>query len=406
MVSAAKDESLGLYLSIPFCKAKCSFCNFASGVFARERLDGYLDRVIDEMAQASAWAAKLDAHLPRRVDTIYLGGGTPSLLEPAQVKRLLTAFRNFFAVESDAEITVEAAPGQLAPATLAAFAEHGVNRFSFGVQSFDDRECAAVGRLHTGAACLEELKSLAAAGFAHVAIDLIAGLPGQTAESWVRTLDCALESGVEHVSVYMLEVDEDSRLGRESLAGGVRYGAGSLPPDETVADWYELACDRFAIEGLLQYEISNFARPGAQSRHNRKYWERKPYLGFGLDAHSMLATNSGAVRWSNADSMDDYMRGLTGIGHQGEWQRSVERVTELAALEESLFLGLRMNDGVKLAGLRQRFGDTALGPIEDAMADIITAQLLVRDGDTLRLTARGRVASNEVFGRLLLPSAA
>jgi len=406
MFSAGKDEALGLYVSVPFCKAKCSFCNFASDVFAGERLDGYLDRVIAEMAQASAWATRLDAHFPRRVDTIYLGGGTPSLLGPMQVERLFAALRSHFAVEADAEITVEAAPGQLAPQTLAAFAEHGVNRFSFGVQSFDDRECAAVGRLHTGAACLAELESMEEAGFSHVAIDLIAGLPGQTASSWERTLDCALESGVEHVSVYMLEVDEDSRLGREALAGGLRYGAGSLPSDETVADWYETACERLSDGGLAQYEISNFARPGAQARHNRKYWERKPYLGFGLDAHSMLMTESGAVRWANADSMEHYLRGLSSIGLQGSWERSVERVSHLAALEECLFLGLRLNEGVELAGLRGRFGDSALDPIEDSLKDVIAAHLLVRDGDTLRLTARGRVASNEVFGRLLLQPAA
>ena len=406
MFSAGKDDSLGLYVSIPFCKAKCSFCNFASDVFAGERLDGYLDRVVAEMTEANAWAAKLDAYLPRQVDTIYLGGGTPSLLMPVQVERLFTDLRSHFAIETDAEITVEAAPGQLARQTLAALADHGVNRFSFGVQSFDDGECAAVGRLHTGAACLAELESMAAAGFSHLAIDLIAGLPGQTTSSWERTLECAIQSGVEHVSVYMLEVDDESRLGREALAGGVRYGAGSLPPDEAVADWYEAACERLADGGLAQYEISNFARPGAQARHNRKYWERKPYLGFGLDAHSMLKTDSGAVRWANADSMDNYLRGLTGIGQQGSWQRTVERVSQLAALEESLFLGLRLNEGVELAGLRSAFGDSALRPIEDALQDVLAAQLLVRDGDSVRLTARGRIASNEVFSRLLLQPAA
>jgi oxygen-independent coproporphyrinogen-3 oxidase len=290
-----------------------------------------------------------------------------------------------------AEITVECAPGQLSGETLEAMQREGVNRLSFGVQSFVDEECAAVGRLHTGAHCREALREVAAAGVKRVGVDLICGLPHQTEASWRYTVTQALESGVEHVSVYMLEVDEGSRLGREALSGGVRYGAGALPEEDRVADWYAAGCEWLAAGGVRQYEISNFARAGGESVHNRKYWERKPYLGFGMDAHSMLRAGGGGVRWANADEMSAYVGRL-------EFERKVERVSEREGFEESLFLGLRLVEGVDLAGLDEEL----VGEISAGLAECEGARLVERVGRRVRLTGSGRMASNEVFGRLLV----
>jgi oxygen-independent coproporphyrinogen-3 oxidase len=389
------SDSLGIYVSVPFCKAKCSFCNFASGVFAADRIDGYVGRLEEEIRGARAFGAGLGGTMPERVDSIYFGGGTPSLLEPEVIARIFAALRGEFAIERDAEMTVECAPGQILDATLAAYRAEGVNRLSFGVQSFVDREAAAVGRLHTGAECREELRRMQAAGVSRLGIDLIAGLPHQTEASWRYSVEQAIESGVEHVSVYMLEVDDGSRLGREALAGGRRFGAGELPDEDRVADWYQAACEWLGAAGLGQYEISNFGR---ESRHNRKYWERRPYVGFGLDAHSMLRTGLGGVRWANADEMDGYVG--PGIGERG-FARKVDRVGTEAAFEEALFLGLRLVEGVELAVIERKFG---MRP--DGIAEMVEAELVESDRDWLRLTVRGRMASNEVFERLLVGAVA
>ncbi len=390
------SDSLGIYVSVPFCRAKCSFCNFASGVFAAERIDGYVARLAEEMRGARAWAERLGGELPERVDSVYFGGGTPSLLEPEAIARIFAALRGAFALQNDAEVTVECAPGQISDATLAAYRAEGVNRLSFGVQSFVDREAAAVGRLHSGAECREELRRMQAAGVERLGIDLIAGLPHQTEASWKYSVEQGIESGVEHVSVYMLEVDDGSRLGREALAGGRRFGAAELPEEDRVADWYQAACDWLDRARLRQYEISNFGR---ESRHNRKYWERKPYLGFGLDAHSMLRSGLKGVRWANADEMDEYVG--PGIGSRG-FERTVDRVGKEAAFEEALFLGLRLVEGVDLARLRVEFGDELMAGLAAGMDEAQDAGLVERDGDWLRLTSRGRMASNEVFARLLV----
>jgi oxygen-independent coproporphyrinogen-3 oxidase len=387
-------ESLGIYVSVPFCRAKCSFCNFASGVFADGRIDGYVARLMEEMRGVRAFAAGFGAELPGRLDSIYFGGGTPSLLEPEVVRRVFAGLRGEFEIAGDAEMTVECAPGQMSDAGLAAWQAEGADRLSCGVQSFVDAECAAVGRLHTGAACREELRRMARAGISRLGIDLIVGLPRQTEASWRYSVDQAVESGVEHVSVYMLEVDNGSRLGREALAGGRRYGAGELPEEDRTADWYEAGCEWLAAAGLRQYEISNFARVGGEARHNRKYWERKPYVGFGLDAHSMLRLGRGGVRWANADEMDSYVG--PGMGARG-FARTVDRVGREAAFEEALFLGLRLVEGVDLDAIEAEFG---MRP--DGLAELAEAGLVSIDGARLRLTGRGRMASNEVFERMLV----
>jgi oxygen-independent coproporphyrinogen-3 oxidase len=284
-----------------------------------------------------------------------------------------------------------------------------MNRVSLGVQSFIDREARTVGRLHTGPECEAEIARLHAAGVSKTGLDLIVGLPHQTEASWRESVGRALGSGVGHISVYMLEVDEDSRLGREALAGGLRYGAGDLPHEEDVAEWYEMGCELLQKAGIGQYEISNFARDGERSLHNTKYWRRLPYIGFGLDAHSMLLSEKGSVRFQNPDELNVYMSDPAGpfpmVGVEAQ-ERAVERVSREAAFEESVFLGLRLNAGVRLTDLRGSFGVEMVESLMASIAEVCEAGLLTKDDERIRLTAKGRLASNEVFSRLLVAAAA
>src|SRR5579864_4601065 len=280
--------ALGIYISVPFCRTKCSYCNFASDVFSRAVFDRYVDRLCSDIANAPRVAEEMEAKIEAEVDSIYLGGGTPTVLESGQLRRVFDVVRQQFSVASGAEITVECAPGTLAPSVIDGLLKCGVNRVSLGVQSFVDAEAAAVGRLHKRATVLEDIARLRSSGITNFNIDLIAGLPHQTEEFWRRSLHETLATQAPHVSVYMLEVDEDSRLGREVIAGGTRYHAHFVPDEEATADFYVGACEQLEAAGIAQYEISNFARPGSESRHNLKYWTRQPYLGFGVDAHSML----------------------------------------------------------------------------------------------------------------------
>jgi oxygen-independent coproporphyrinogen-3 oxidase len=390
--------ALGIYISVPFCKTKCSYCNFASDVFSRAVFERYVDRVCIDVASAPHIAEAMGGQVDRDVDSIYLGGGTPTVLEAGQLRRIFDAVRSQFQVRSDAEATVECAPGTLTPELLEALLLCGVNRVSLGVQSFVDAEAAAVGRLHKRSTVLDDIAHLRAAGIANINIDLIAGLPHQTAESWQQSLDETLATGAPHVSVYMLEVDEDSRLGREVMAGGTRYHAHFVPDDEATADFYLAACEQLDAAGVAQYEISNFARAGAESRHNLKYWTRQPYLGFGVDAHSMLATSAPeveAVRFSAADVLEKYVAG-------SPMHRTA--VSRADALEESFFLGLRLNRGVYLAGIAATFGQQAVDEISSIIAELVADGLLHSDADFIRLTPPGRLLSNEIFQRFLAPA--
>src|ERR1700739_823956 len=279
---------LRLYISVPFCRAKCSYCNFASDVFSKSAFENYVARVLEEIGKARSVAEELGGELEECADSVYLGGGTPSILESSQLLRIFDAVRSAFVVTPDVEVTGECAPGPLSPEIIETLTRCGVNRVSLGVQSFVDREAQSVGRLHKRSTVLEEISRLRTAGIGNVNIDVIAGLPHQTASSWEVSLAETVATGVPHVSVYMLEVDEDSRLGRELIAGGTRYHAHFVPDEGAVADFYQQACATVNAAGSVQFEISNFARAGAQSQHNLKYWTRQPYVGFGVDAHSML----------------------------------------------------------------------------------------------------------------------
>jgi oxygen-independent coproporphyrinogen-3 oxidase len=258
-------------------------------------------------------------------------------------------------------------------------------------------EAAAVGRLHKRATVIEEIARLRAAGIANINIDLIAGLPHQTAESWRVSLEETIATGSPHVSVYMLEVDQDSRLGRELIAGGTRYHAHFVPDEEAVVDFYLAACEKLDRSGVRQYEISNFARAGFESRHNLKYWTRRPYLGFGVDAHSMLLSASegaDAVRFATSDVLEQYVA-------RAPLERTV--VSRSSALEESFFLGLRLTRGVNLSELSADFGKKAVENFSDPIVELVRDGLIQQDGDTIRLTARGRLLSNEVFEKFLSP---
>src|SRR5450631_1601148 len=296
-----KAVPLGIYISVPFCKTKCSYCNFASDVFSRVVFERYVDRLSADIENAPRIAQEMSGQIERDVDSIYLGGGTPTVLEVGQLQRIFTAVRTQFEVRAGAEVTVECAPGTLTPKVIEALVGCGVNRVSLCVQSFIDQEAAAVGRLHKCVTVLEDIARLRGAGIANINIDLIAGLPHQTAESWQRSLEETIATGAPHVSVYMLEVDEDSRLGRELIAGGTRYHAHFVPDEEATADFYVAACEQLESAGTAQYEISNFARDGFESRHNLKYWTRQPYFGFGVDAHSMLTADREGHGFGRAD---------------------------------------------------------------------------------------------------------
>ena len=352
------------------------------------------------MAAAGNWAARMDVELSRRVDTVYLGGGTPSLLEPELLAGLFAALRAEFDFEPDAEITVECAPGQIADETLDALAACGVNRVSLGVQSFIDREAQSSGRLHSRAIVLEDLRRLRAAGIGNINLDLIAGLAGQTFASWTESLRVLVDTGVPHASVYMLEVDEDSRLGREMLAGGVRYHAELVPADDAIARMYIEALEALAGAGLAQYEISNFSRPEFGSRHNLRYWERRPYLGLGLDASSMLrapAKQSGELRnVLRATTTDDLAAFL-------EAPQAVETAWHSAAAqhEEAWFLGLRLNAGVTASELEREFGRLMVEPALAVVSRLVEDGLLIDDRGRIRLTPRGRLLSNDVFQEFL-----
>ena len=383
---------LGLYISVPFCKTKCTYCNFASDVFSRAVFERYIARVCGEIERARETAEQLGGRFDRHVDSIYFGGGTPTILEVAQLERVFVTISQNFEVEPGAEVTVECAPGTLTQPVLETLVRCGVNRVSLGVQSFVDREAASVGRVHKREIVLDDVARLRAAGIANINVDLIAGLPHQTRESWEQSLDDLIGTGVPHASVYMLEVDEDSRLGRELIAGGQKYHAHFVPDDDLTAEFYETACERFSAAGIKQYEISNFARAGNESRHNLKYWTRQPYLGFGVDAHSMLHSDKGAVRFSNPDALEKYVSGAA---------RDCISVSAEAALQEAFFLGLRLNRGIDLSEIAKEFGEDALGVYSEALAELVEGVLIERDGSMVRLTGRGRMISNEVFERFV-----
>jgi oxygen-independent coproporphyrinogen-3 oxidase len=384
--------NLGVYIQVPFCQTKCTYCNFHTGVIAREKYGPYADAVRREIAELAA-GGEITAIRDAIVDSVYFGGGTPSLLEPSALAGILDALRLNFGCAQSAEfleVTLEADPETITAEKAEAWLAAAFNRISLGVQSFSDRELQAAGRMHRRPDIFAAARTLRQAGFRNISMDLIAGLARQTRESWEESVARILQIRPEHISIYMLEIDEGSRLGKESLAGGTRYSAQDIPSDDAMAEAYESACARLADTGYEHYEISNWSLPGFRSRHNLKYWRREPYIGVGAGAHSF----DGARRWSNVHDSAKYVaRVESGVSPREQ----IESVTAQQALDEELFLGLRQLEGIDLARVEKQYGVS----LQARIARLREQGLLEMDGAKLRLAPAHLTVSNEVFVELL-----
>jgi putative oxygen-independent coproporphyrinogen III oxidase len=390
--------TLGLYIQIPFCASKCTFCNFSSGVERREAIDRTLMALVKEIERLPGLytEAGLSAHLfALPLDSIYFGGGTPPLAGRTRLARVLDALRGQFGRADAVEFTMEMTPGSADEAFLDWARRAGINRLSIGAQSFVDVELSAVGRLHSAEATREFIRQARRAGFANVSLDLIAGLPHQTRASWRESLSSAARLAPEHLSVYLFEVDEKSRLGNEVLRHGARYDAAAVPDEDFMADAYDEAREFLKSQGYEQYEISNFARPGFTSRHNRKYWRREPVAGLGPGAHSFDGTH----RWENVTSPADY-RGRIEDGRSPIG--TLRELTETEQLEEYFFLGLRECQGVDLNTVEPRWGAEAAKTIERLIAELAERELVAREKGRARLRPNAYLVSNEVFQKFLL----
>jgi oxygen-independent coproporphyrinogen-3 oxidase len=391
----------GIYIQVPFCQSKCTYCNFHTGVVSRDRYLPYAEALCREIETHRSLNNHLDsvgfAHeiravasaRPLTVDTVYFGGGTPSLLDATLLRKILDSLYRNFSSES-MEVTLEADPETITPEKASAWRDAGFNRISLGAQSFNDTELQAAGRMHRRADIFSANTILRDAGFQNISLDLISGLPHQTAETWEESVAQILQMRPEHLSIYMLEIDEGSKLGAESLAGGKRYSAAEIPADDSIADFYDSACARLAAAGYEHYEISNWAAPGMRSRHNSKYWQRKPYLGFGAGAHSFDSEK----RWSN---LHDSARYVTCIEQGISPREQIETVTSAQALEEELFLGLRQLDGVDLERIEREYDVN----LRNRIAPLAEQGFLQLNGAQLRLAPDRLSISNDVFVELL-----
>src|SRR6266581_3950547 len=387
-------SKLGIYVQVPFCQTKCTYCNFHTGVVATARFAPYVEAVCREIREHQAFYSTMGITLPKElgeavVDTVYIGGGTPSLLEPPHLQNILDTIRKSFAADF-AEVTLEADPETIEAEKANAWVQTGIDRVSFGVQSFSDKELVAAGRMHRRADIYRAAPILREAGIRNISFDLIAGLPHQTKESWRQSLEELAALGPEHVSVYLLEVDEGSRLGKELLQGGGKYSAGAVPSEDEMAEFYEMAQEALGAAGYHHYEISNWAKPGFESRHNLKYWRREPYLGFGAGAHSF----SGTERWANAHDAAAY---VTAVQSGRLPVEQHEKLTAESALEEELFLGLRQLDGIDLARIEHEYGVSLAARFDP----LTSAGLVERHGSIVRLVPERLSISNEVFVELM-----
>jgi oxygen-independent coproporphyrinogen-3 oxidase len=391
---SVKMASLGIYVQVPFCQTKCTYCNFHTGVVSSARFAPYVQAVCREIKTFPELYSDRAIQVPPALtqacpDTIYIGGGTPSLLDPEHLQTIIDTIRGAFKCELS-EVTLEADPETIDPEKTRAWVRAGINRVSFGLQSFSDKELAASGRLHRRADIYRAVPILRQAGIANIGFDLIAGLPFQTRESWRESLEQLAKLAPAHVSVYILEVDEKSRLGSELLKGGNRYSAGSVPSEDDMAEFYETAQKCLGEAGYHHYEISNWAKPGYESRHNLKYWRREPYLGFGAGAHSF----SGKQRWANAHDAGRYVSSLQ-MGRLPIEQ--LDTLTMSAALEEELFLGLRQLDGIDVSRIEKDYS-VELASRFDPLA---SSGLLEWNGSVVRLAPSRLHISNEVFVELM-----
>jgi oxygen-independent coproporphyrinogen-3 oxidase len=370
----------GIYIHIPFCRTRCSYCDFATGTYESTLAKRYVRATTDEIR---AFSLSADAN---RVNTIYFGGGTPSLLSPLQVAQILEAVRQRFHVEEDAEVTMEMNPGTVTLKALREFQALGVNRASFGAQTFDDLELKRLGRTHTSADVRHTFSLLREAGFTNISFDLIAGLPNQSLLNWSRNLDQALRLRPEHLSFYLLEVHEGT-----PLADQIRRGAEPQPDDDLAADMYRMMLERALCEGYDHYEISNLCLPGYESRHNTKYWTGGAVYGFGCSAHSY---DGQRTRWSNERDAARYTK-MVEAGQTPVVETTA--LDERAARAESIFLGLRLMRGINLEEYRTRFGADLRAEYADDLTRLSEAGLIELDHDLMKLTTTGALLSNEVF---------
>jgi oxygen-independent coproporphyrinogen-3 oxidase len=379
----------GIYIHIPFCRARCSYCDFATGMYEGELAEHYVQALTKEISE---WS---EVETPSAADTIYFGGGTPSLLTPLQIERILKAVHDRFCVINSAEVTMEMNPAsvsssdELSNQKLREFRRLGINRASFGAQTFDDRELKQLGRTHTSADIPSTFDRLREAGFENINFDLIAGLPGQTVVGWERNLDEALKLRPDHLSLYLLDVHEGT-----PLADQIRRRMRPKPDDDLAAEIYQLMLDEVGAAGYQHYEISNLCLPGFESRHNTKYWNGAPYYGFGCSAHSY---DGWRRRWANERDVAKYVDLI-------ENQRSpiIERtdLNEEDARSESIFLGLRLMRGLDLDDYRTRFGFDLRDRYSTDLNRLREAGLIEIDESLMRLTRRGALLSNEVFAAL------
>ncbi len=370
---------IGLYVHIPFCEVKCTYCHFAisPGRAFEEKQERYLLALLSEIEGTPAVPA----------DTLYFGGGTPSQMALPRLTRLLNRIRHHFPLDSEAEITLEANPKDLDVPGYRALRESGVNRLSLGLQSFDDAVLLEMGRRHTAEDSRQAFCHARQAGFQNLSLDLILGWPGESTARWNRTVDITLALEPDHVSLYLLEVEGKTVLGHRQ-----RLGRLAQPESDLLADLYEETVARLGRAGLDRYEISNFARPGFESRHNGKYWDDVPFLGIGMSAHSY----SGGVRYWNRESFGGYCRAVE-EGGAAAARAGERRLSPREAAGEALFTGLRRSAGIDLAGFRERYGVDALDAYRVQLNDSFRAELLTVEQGALRLTSRGALLSNEVF---------
>jgi oxygen-independent coproporphyrinogen-3 oxidase len=371
---------LGLYIHVPFCSAICNYCNFNRGLFDADLKARYVRALISEIQSAIG-----NPQSAISADTIYFGGGTPSLLEPEEIARIVAACESSFDVAADREVTLEANPETVTEARLAAFRDAGVNRLSVGVQSLNEGELKRLSRLHSAERARAVVAEARAAGFDNLSLDLMMWLPEQGISDWLETIDGAIALGPDHLSLYLLEVYPNAPL-KEEMA----RARWSQSPDEDAATMYLMAMERLAAAGLAQYEISNVAKPGRRSRHNLKYWSDGEWLGFGCGAHS---TRVGA-RWKNVASTEDYVQR---IGNQKSPVVDLRRLSAEERLGDALFMGLRLNDGVDLTAVNTRYGVDVWQRFGCELQPFVEAGTLVREGTRIRLTREGMLVAHTVM---------
>ena len=379
----------GIYLHIPFCKSRCSYCDFATDVYRNdEAVDRYVNALIMEIKgfQLSNQSEIRDPRSEIKVDTIFFGGGTPSLLSAKQLERIFETLHETFTINENSEITLEMNPATVTLEKLEDYKLLGVNRASFGVQTFDDKALKILARGHDADDARNTFELLRCAGFENISFDLIAGLPNQTLGDWEKNLDEALKMNPEHLSLYLLEIHEGTPLYEQ-----IKSKRQPLPDDDLSGEMYELMLGKVAASGFEQYEISNFAKPAFESKHNLKYWEFAPYYSFGVSAHSFDGDN---LRWSNERDTRRYVdlieTGKSAIVEKIKLDDKLRRA-------EFAFLGLRLNKGVNLSEFNEKFSVDLLHEYGNDLERLRRLQLIEKDGDFLYLTAKGRLFSNEVF---------